>query len=72
MSPFSLGLPSASAEPFLRQLGEQLLDLAERASALANANPGWIAPSQAAAARRVAELAGPLRRDAETFLGQAP
>jgi len=66
MPPFSLGLPRAADEPLLRQLGEQLFDLAERAAALADANPGWIAPSQVAVAERVGEAAMALRLTADT------
>jgi len=49
----------------MRQLGEQLHDLARTANALAAENPGWIAPSQLAVASRLAEAATILRSQAE-------
>jgi hypothetical protein len=52
-----------------RQLGEQLQDLARRATALAADNPGWIAPSQVLVANRLAECAKVLHSQAEVILG---
>jgi hypothetical protein len=49
----------------MRQLGEQLHDLARTANALAAENPGWIAPSQVAVAGRLAEAATVLRSQAD-------
>jgi hypothetical protein len=49
----------------MRQLGEQLHDLARTANALAAENPGWIAPSQVAVAGRLAEAASVLRSQAD-------
>jgi hypothetical protein len=51
-----------------RQLGEQLQDLARRATALAADNPGWIAPSHVAVAQRLAEAAMVLQSHAEVIL----
>lgn len=55
----------------LRQLGEQLHDLARQANALAVENPGWIAPSQVAVAGRLAEAAIMLRSQAERVVRQS-
>jgi hypothetical protein len=49
----------------MRELGEQLHDLARTANALAAENPGWIAPSQLAVAGRLAEAATVLRSQAD-------
>ena len=54
-----------------RQLGEQLLDLARHATALAADNPGWIAPSQTLVANRLAECANVLQSQAEVILRQS-
>ena len=59
------GLPHASWDATLRQLSEQLHDLARQADVLAAENPGWIAPSQVAVAQRLAEAAIVLRSKAE-------
>jgi hypothetical protein len=62
---FVRGFPDASWEASARQLGEQLHDLARCANTLAADNPGWIAPSQIAVARRLVEAAAVLRSHAE-------
>ena len=49
----------------MRQLGEQLHDLARTANALAAENPGWIAPSQETVASRLVEAATVLRSQAD-------
>ncbi len=54
----------------VRQLGEQLHDLARRADELATENPGWIAPSQVAVAQDLAEAAIFLESQAERVLRQ--
>ena len=53
-----------------RQLGEQVQHLAHRATNLAAENPGWIAPSQVAVAKRLAEVATVLQLQAELILRQ--
>ena len=62
---FAHGLPDAAWDATRRQLGEQLHDLARHASALADDNPGWVAPSQIAAVERLAAAAISLRSQAE-------
>ena len=52
----------------LGQLGEALDDLAHRAFALARENPGWLAPSQAAAAQRLTESARTLHECSQLIL----
>ena len=64
----SPGFPLVSRAPLVRQLAEQLHGLSERASALAAANPEWIAPSQSAVATRVEEVAIALQRNADIVL----
>jgi hypothetical protein len=68
---FASGFPDASWDATLRQLGEQLHDLARHANALAAENPGWVAPSQVAVAGRLAEAATVLRSQAGQVLWQA-
>jgi hypothetical protein len=63
--PLAFGLPHELWEVTMRQLGEQLHDLARTANALAAENPGWIAPSQVAVAGRLAEAASVLRSQAD-------
>jgi len=45
----------------LGHLGDALGDLAQRAFVLARENPGWLAPSQEAAAQRLTESARTLQ-----------
>lgn len=52
----------------LGHLGESLDDLAHRAFALARDNPGWLAPSQAAAAQRLTESARSLHECSHLIL----
>jgi hypothetical protein len=65
------GFPDAPWEASVRQLGEQLHDLARCANMLVADNPGWIAPSQVAVARRLAEAAAVLQSHAEQVVPRA-
>ena len=66
--PLSPGLLRASRAPLIRQLAEQLHDLSDRATALAVANPAWIAPSQGAVAQRLEQAGMALRQNADIVL----
>jgi hypothetical protein len=68
---FVRGFPDASWDATLRQLGEQLHDLARQANALSAENPGWIAPSQVAVAGRLADTAILLRSHADQVMWQS-